>query len=264
MIIQGGTTGLRPARIVTEQDEDGVTILKLQSLKGADSILIEVDPNQSQIVIDKMAIEPGETTFLFGGEKIRIPYLFQGEKGLRIEAPGVRVFGPDAEFSEEWLEDWKKQWEERQGLNEDWIREWKEKGWGLKYYEAKEWEEFLEKQLKLGKIDEERFGEIFRWRNLGLNGKMDTPAESRVYFGDGFNYVFRGYSDETLEEEMMRDGLIREGENYSYELTPDYFKLDGKKLPDGLHEKYLKLYEKIYQAPLSGKSKVSVRKRNEQ
>jgi len=263
LIIRGASSNLRPTRIVTEQDENGVTTVKLKSLGGTDSILIKVDPNQTRVRVEEMEIEPGETTFLFGEKEILLPYSFEGGKGFRIQAPDIRVFGLDTEFSEEWLGNWEEQETERRRAIEGQLQLWKEKGGDLEYYDGDQWEEFLEKQLKQGKIDYSQFQDLFREMNRrGEQAKALVDRQYRIAEQQALLAV--PYPRSTLEEEMIREGLIEPGENFSYELTPDQFKLNGKKLPDGLHEKYLELYERIHKAPLIGKSKVSVRRRQEQ
>jgi bla regulator protein BlaR1 len=60
----------------------------------------------------------------------------------------------------------------------------------------------------------------------------------------------------SLSEEMVRDGLIRPGEEAEVQLTPGKLKINGHKMSDELHAKYLKMYEQQQGIELSGNSKV--------
>lgn len=59
-----------------------------------------------------------------------------------------------------------------------------------------------------------------------------------------------------LSDQMVQDGLIAPGEEAEVQLTPDKLKINGQKMPDAMHQKYLRLYEQQQGVELSGNSKV--------
>ncbi|MFN0014662.1 MAG: M56 family metallopeptidase [Saprospiraceae bacterium] len=57
--------------------------------------------------------------------------------------------------------------------------------------------------------------------------------------------VFRGKIQSTndyLRDALLRDGLISDPDKYSMEFTGKYLRVNGKKQPDEVHERYLELY----------------------
>jgi len=59
-----------------------------------------------------------------------------------------------------------------------------------------------------------------------------------------------------LTEQLVRDGLVDPGDPVDVLLTPDKLRIDGKRMPDNLHEKYLRLYEAQTGDELAGNSRV--------
>jgi beta-lactamase regulating signal transducer with metallopeptidase domain len=66
-----------------------------------------------------------------------------------------------------------------------------------------------------------------------------------------------------LDEELVRDGLIRPGENYSIELSDKQFVLNGKKQSDRLHEKYFALMRE-QTGRIKGKFEYKIEKRDDE
>ncbi len=64
-----------------------------------------------------------------------------------------------------------------------------------------------------------------------------------------------------LEKEMLADKLVKPGEKYRFQLSRSSFKLNGKKLPKALHQKYLKLYQELTGQSLRGESIISIREK---
>ena len=60
-----------------------------------------------------------------------------------------------------------------------------------------------------------------------------------------------------LQEELILDGLIKEGQSLRLELKDDYFKVNGQKLSPKQLKKYLKLMEKLEKKRLKFRSKLS-------
>jgi beta-lactamase regulating signal transducer with metallopeptidase domain len=68
----------------------------------------------------------------------------------------------------------------------------------------------------------------------------------------------------SLSEEMVKDGLIEPGDEAEIQLTPDKMKINGEKMPEAIHQKYLELYEQQQGVELSGNSKVEFTTKSKQ
>jgi len=68
----------------------------------------------------------------------------------------------------------------------------------------------------------------------------------------------------SLSDQMVHDGLVKAGEEVEVQLTPDKMKVNGEKMPEAIHQKYLKLYEQQQGLELSGNSKVEFTTKSKQ
>ena len=67
-----------------------------------------------------------------------------------------------------------------------------------------------------------------------------------------------------LTDEMIQDGLVEPGNEVEVQLTPDKLKINGEKMPENIHQKYLKMYEQQQGIELSGNSKVEFTTKSKQ
>ena len=65
-----------------------------------------------------------------------------------------------------------------------------------------------------------------------------------------------GSTKDRIEQTLINDELIKAEGRYTFELTDKYLKIDGKKMPDTLFEKYRKIYEESTGIKLETESKV--------
>ncbi len=63
---------------------------------------------------------------------------------------------------------------------------------------------------------------------------------------------------EALERQLTEDGFIEPGQSWSLELSDKRMKVNGRKMPEGVHRRYVELYERFHGKP-SGKWKVAYR-----
>ncbi len=63
---------------------------------------------------------------------------------------------------------------------------------------------------------------------------------------------------EVLEHQLVQDGLIEPGASWSLELSDKKMKVNGKKMPEEVHQRYVELYERFHGTP-SGKWKIEYR-----
>ncbi len=67
-----------------------------------------------------------------------------------------------------------------------------------------------------------------------------------------------------LTDEMIHDGLVEPGNEVEVQLTPDKLKINGEKMPENIHQKYLKMYEEQQGVELSGNSRVEFTTKSKQ
>lgn len=68
----------------------------------------------------------------------------------------------------------------------------------------------------------------------------------------------------SLSDQIVRDGLVAPGAEVRVQLTPDKLKINGEKMPESIHEKYLKLYEAQQGVELTGNSRVEFTTKSKQ
>ncbi len=88
------------------------------------------------------------------------------------------------------------------------------------------------------------------------NWAMEREEKSRIRFNDEIK--------ETIVNTLLSDGLIDDKDNYSFELRQKHFKVNGKKQPAHVAEKYLKLYEQASGHPMSKSGHIIYKNKNGQ
>lgn len=67
----------------------------------------------------------------------------------------------------------------------------------------------------------------------------------------------------SIERQLLKDGFIESADNYRFELSgKGWLKIDGKKQPIGVFERYKQLYERTAGAKLEPKSNIAFKKRS--
>jgi hypothetical protein len=57
---------------------------------------------------------------------------------------------------------------------------------------------------------------------------------------------------------------VEPGDEVEIQLTPDKLKINGEKMPDNIHQKYLRMYEQQQGMELSGNSRVEFTTKSKQ
>lgn len=78
------------------------------------------------------------------------------------------------------------------------------------------------------------------------------------YFEDGG--IVDGTVETAFENALVKDGLIQNTDNYTMELSGKGMKVNGKKQPDAVWEKYKSIYRKVSGYELKGKSQIVIDK----
>ena len=107
-------------------------------------------------------------------------------------------------------------------------------------------------RLKVRKKKRHKSGRHLHQYNEG-NRELHTDVhfESNGYFDADIRQAF--------EKEMAKDGFIDQQQIYKFELTPEYFKINGEEQDAATLEKYLNIYKNLSGYELSGESKIKVR-----
>jgi hypothetical protein len=67
-------------------------------------------------------------------------------------------------------------------------------------------------------------------------------AHSFFYIPDGSSgFSTRALDFNIIEQELINDGLIKEGDNYKMDLSDRHLKVNGKTFSEELHQKYLNM-----------------------
>jgi len=119
------------------------------------------------------------------------------------------------------------------------------------------------------KNEQEQMKELQLYYNFNLGDHPDevTPEYFENQLENDFsrNPVYVVPSPRlSLSEQMVRDGLIKPGEEAEVQLTPDKLKINGHKVSDELHDKYLRIYERQQGLELTGNSRVEFTTKSKQ
>ncbi len=174
-------------------------------------------------------------------------------------APGMDVQGilPDKEARKELEQQLRNQWREQEEQWRKQQQEWREQNrQNMNQYRGQQ-DRLREEKQRLRETErqwnpappEPPFMEEDLRRKIEEEARMaDDLAHYRVFGIPSPNL--------SLSEQMVEDGLIEPGAEVKVQLTPDKLKIDGHKMSDALHAKYLRIYERQQGVELSGNSRV--------
>lgn len=193
---------------------------------------------------------------------------FFGGKAYTIEVPGYKMDMKAEEmrrFSEEWKaqgKEWKRQAEQENELMQN---QWKEdqKKWKTDQEQWKADQEQWKESIKIYDLESKELKELIKTQDYdqlreslreleGMRIKV-APEMGHLRTTEPFR---RMYTSNNIGDMMTEDGLIAPGESAEIVLTPDKLKINGKKMDDRIHRKYLDMYETQQGVKLSGNSRV--------
>ena len=114
-------------------------------------------------------------------------------------------------------------------------------------------------QAQIEQMVMERMGEEDGMEHMGEEDGMEhlfsgtVPKEGFYWFEDDKAAFTR-----IMLKELRRDFLVTDEHNYSVELSPKRFKVNGKKQPDNMVRKYLKLYEDRMGRPMTNSTSIKL------
>jgi bla regulator protein BlaR1 len=158
-----------------------------------------------------------------------------------------------------------KSWAEAMELNaESMGKEWRAHAdqWRA---QQQEWREQSREHANQWRAEQDRMRQELRHLESGKAEDLRALERelSMLEQPQPFVYGFK-YPSVSLSDQMVRDGLVAPGDEVEVQLTPDKLKINGEKMPDSIHQKYLRLYEQQQGIELSGNSKVEFKTMSKQ
>jgi hypothetical protein len=196
---------------------------------------------------------PGDSIVMNGSPRIIIYHgndstVLSPPSGWTVEAPIFFNDGDSSLNTKEWKEQqeaWREQQLEWRKNQEQWRDQWRKQGDERRAQQEQMRDGYRNQYL--GNLDELRSME---------NEKQRAEELARVY---EFNSPRLSLSDE-----MVGDGLVEPGEEITVQLTPEKLKINGQKMSEDLHRKYLRMYEAQQGIKLSGNSRVEFTTKSKQ
>jgi beta-lactamase regulating signal transducer with metallopeptidase domain len=247
-------------RIETEQTEDGKTIMRIQTDEDDEPKEFEIGENEEDvIIIDGREIRIGDATRMLDD--------LDQYHGFKLKPEGGMFYIEEFHDYEELMD------EARQQMKE--LRE-QQRMTEKEYYNQlernkKKWnDEQLILRDQMREIKEEEMArireEMARAREKAREMERDDLAIGYLKKGEAYeiegnpnNVYFRSGRDvnSALERELFKDGFIKNGEAYSLKFNGGKLKINGKKQPDEIYEKYRDIYESHTGTDIS-KSKIII------
>lgn len=221
---------------------------------GNNIVIREGDFMKHKICIDSL----GKTKIVIIGEEGDSSVFFTPGANYRFfhgDAPAIAL--EEFEFNKE---EWKKHGEEWQKMAEEWKQNWQE--------HSQEWqEEMRAHQEEMKQLQKELEKEGYKMRDEAIIERRHHDGDYRHEIEEALRAEELGRSHVyalraprmNMADAMIEEGLIEPGEEAEIVLTPDKLKINGKKMDDETHERYLRMYEAQQGVELSGNSRVEFR-----
>ncbi len=241
-------------RLSTEKDGEGNMILRFEQNGQPMEIVVK----EGEVWVDGQKVEEGETIDLpgvFGSPYViwddghAFGYNFTPGEGYHFE--GLEDLA-DFQIS---VEDQRRMEEDAKRMQEEALQMNKEQRLMIEQQlrEAREMHKEQEKALK------EQLRELSLQQKEAMRAQRDAVREMQrsrklQSKGEGTSAAFKA--------ELQRDGLLADPENYSFQLSTSSLQIDGKKQPDEVHRKYLRLYREKTGNDLGKNGNFSIRENN--
>ncbi len=230
-------------KVRTEKREDGSVIIEIQDERsGAPmEVIVEQKDGRQIIRIDERIIEVGDSLVI--EDEDRNVFFFNGKD-------------KDFDFDFEWTGDK----EMLKGLRSTEEME-------IILEEAHESTQKAFEELRKKGLTTYDFDDVeIEMDGFGLGG---AHPEVRVFTAPelrGADYRFPrsggGSMKQTIEQQMLRDGFIESTEEYKFQLSgKGKLRINGKRMPDGVFERYKNLYERSTGSRLGQGDEVEINKK---
>lgn len=236
-----------PSTLSTITDQDGNVIIKLEK----DGKPVEIKVKDGEVWINGKKMEKGESIPLPGmgfhypeGFNWNFDHNFDFDAPAALDAPAV-AFSFSAEDRARWEERAAEMREEAKRYSEEYRAIMEQRN-----TLSKEDREKMEKELEVQQKDWEK--EAKKWEKEQEKWQKDQEkwqAKQEQWQAEhqkNWNQRKHGGDfQQALKVELMREKRIADPTDYSFQLNAKSLKINGKKQPDDIHQKYLDLYEKF-------------------
>jgi len=282
-VLPGFSFDKSTSKIKKEIDEDGNSILIIESDEREEPIKIKITGDvNSSLFIDGEELSEGEVVLLeedlerylessIAGWIDNNSDYFEGEIEEWGEEFGERMGKWGEEFGksvEQWFEsndkrhitkeEWENHLEERDIMKEEYLNDLDnliEESKIEKMELQEEQREELEQLREEMELKKEEYRERLREIQEEKREREEELEERTTLFGDHLREsIEEGLKDLLLDEpnfkanrlvyeQLLKDGFAKDGRRFSYKLTSQSIKINGKKQSTATHQKYLKIYE---------------------
>lgn len=238
----------------------------IRLFNGKQSFALSNDGETKIIIID----QNGDSSVLLA-PGAGFNYTFDGDpESLRLHADkmmrNAEIYQLQGEEWKKWAEEYKEnssgpEWEKQMQEWKEHQKEWqKHSGEWHDDFNSDAWREQkdeLRKHIEMYRIESDDLREQIE-REIGEGHAYGfSPEALEEHLGHG-NYRIMRHGG-TIGDMMAEEGLIDQGESAEVILTPDKLKINGQKMDDATHQKYLRMYEAQQGVELSGNSRVEFR-----
>lgn len=244
-------------KVTVEKDDAGNTIILMQENLSEEPVEIIIQKEGEKIILNGEIVDAekfewirGEEPamgrkFLLKDDKLHIESFPENGKQYRFytdeEVPEMEVFKLRKLEAEE-LKSVEKELQ-KELLHLQSVK-------GIKKAELEEQQRILKQEMEILKAE----------HALAQNERLRIKSDAHVFSGVYPNLTVRRGFPQKLETELLKDGLIEDKNNFSFEMTDKKLKVDGKKQPKHLFEKYKTIYESISGKPITGDTKWEIEK----
>lgn len=120
----------------------------------------------------------------------------------------------------------------------------------------------MEAQERAMKLQKEHLAKAMEQEKLAMQQAREAiqhaPSGDNVTYFDATDGIINNDIKEVFATEFLKDGLIESKAKYSFQLSATSMKVNGKKQPQAILEKYKKLYAETTGKELLGDSRISV------
>lgn len=245
--------------VTARKQGDGATAIVIEKRNGEKIELLVSDEEDGHVIyLDGEELEDGETKVVVESDNPRFFYFRGGEADG--EAP-LLWLGDGSAKSEEFRELMEQHRAERERIQEE-MKKMREE-LRREHGEAREHqrEELRARQDEIRRQTEDamrQYREQLRQNQEELKFNLEQfklnlePGQDSGFFytsPEFFHTPFefhglKGSSQSALEKQMLADGLIREGDDYKFELSgKGWLKVNGRKQDEAAYRKYKKIWE---------------------
>ncbi len=248
--------GRNVQKVTTEKRDDGTTVVVIESLGNEAPLELTFQEDDGIVYIDGEPVEIGETRVIVQD----------------VEDFWRWNFDVDVEplMNEEWLVELQETAKEHaliakehQLIAREEMERWQKEHKNEMEIHMRQRQAELKQQKEELKQQQKEMEEEIRRATKEMNDsfmEMDLDEMGRFHFAFPPN---AHHSSEPFQDEMLQEGLIEDPNDYRYELTDKYFKVNGTKQPQHIHEKYKSLYESLHGEKLGPNSKVEIKRKGD-